>query len=249
MPPSRLLQFTVEFATRVARGCIYARVDGSQSRGANTLALSPPRKRGQRRCSSTLLARSAIRHSKFSEGSKRPLPPFLLPRERARVRPPGGKGALLTDRRRLTPSRELAKQRAGEKRERGGVAVGRSPPIVAVLVHRMNPRVCAPGSVASSPVVGFLWSSSGTARARPRTYHFFGDSRRGNILAHALSSLPSLRSLLRALLSSHRQQQPELPNSSLQILSLSFRRPTRAFRLFSFILPLRLFVFNRSLIT
>lgn len=94
----------------------------------------------------------------------------------------GGRGLRRTD---DSPPRELAEhEEAGQRRT---VAANRRRPRPPI-----NPRVCAPQVSRRFPTS----PSVRVPRARPQTYHFFGDSRRGNILVLALyprSLLPSLR--------------------------------------------------------
>jgi len=99
---------------------------------------------------------------------------------------------------------------------------------------RLRPR-----PVVSS--VPFVALSVRVPRARPQTYHFFGDSRRGNILVLALSPrslLPSLRPF----------SLPPETNVSELPTQTCFPSSAKLSRVSSLICPLSL-VLNRSLIS
>lgn len=161
---------------------------------------------------------SAIRHSNF-EGVG-----CCTPRARS-SRDDGSRGASANGR--LTPSR------IGGARGSGAASDGRrqsSPPSFTDKPSRLRPSDGCPVGSLRRPRV---------PRARPQTYHFFGDSRRGNILALALyprSLLPSLRPFAstarnRRLRTSTRTRFPSFP--SLLFGPSSFKRlilidPSRA---------------------
>lgn len=149
-------------------------------------------KKGQR-CP---IARYDTRISKGSASRR-----CCIPRARS-PRGDGSRGASANGR--LTPSR------IGGARGSGAASDGRrqsSPPSSTDKPSRLRPSDGCPVGSLRRPRV---------PRARPRTYHFFGDSRRGNILALALYP----RSLFSHPFDlSHHRQKSTTPNFHSELAS------------------------------